>query len=180
VPFPDNAFDFVCSSQVLEHVANLGATLAELARVTKPTGVHLHVFPTKECIMEGHLGVPLIHRLPERHRRKWARLFYRRANFAAQTDSFDEWWAELGPFLAEHTFYRTSNEYDVAFRRHFKVKHVERPKLAYHLAERRLTPMASMVPRSLELIRVGSAVELSLRPSQATAVGPVSDSAVED
>jgi len=181
LPFPDAAFDFVCSNQVFEHIADLGFTVAELARVTKPTGVHLHVFPTKERIIEGHLGVPLIHRLPEHRRRVWARLFYRRANFATRTESFDEWWTQLGPFLAEHTFYRTSHEYDVAFTSHFEVRHVERAKLAYHLAEsrlRRLTPTASRVPRSLELMRAGSAVELTLRPPSATAVGPAADSAV--
>jgi len=168
LPFPDGFFDFVCSNQVFEHIEDLGPAVAELARVTKPSGVHLHVFPTKERIIEGHLGVPFIHRLPEHRRRTWARMFYTRAKFAENTECFDEWWAQLGPFLAESTFYRTAREYDVALKSHFEVRHVERAKLAYHLTQsrlRRLGPAASKVPRSLEHVRAGSAVELSPRLS---------------
>ncbi|MCA9602279.1 MAG: class I SAM-dependent methyltransferase [Myxococcales bacterium] len=38
VPYDDNSFDVVCSFKVLAHVPEIGAALAELARVTKPGG----------------------------------------------------------------------------------------------------------------------------------------------
>lgn len=39
---PSGAFDFVYSNAVLEHVPDLAGAVAELARVTAPTGVHAH------------------------------------------------------------------------------------------------------------------------------------------
>jgi ubiquinone/menaquinone biosynthesis C-methylase UbiE len=38
LPFPDGAFDVVCSFKVLAHVARIEAALAELSRVTRPGG----------------------------------------------------------------------------------------------------------------------------------------------
>jgi SAM-dependent methyltransferase len=38
IPEPDNAFDFVISNSVLEHIPNLGDVIGELGRVLKPGG----------------------------------------------------------------------------------------------------------------------------------------------
>jgi SAM-dependent methyltransferase len=38
LPFPDGAFDVVCSFKVLAHVARIADAVAELARVTRPGG----------------------------------------------------------------------------------------------------------------------------------------------
>jgi len=46
IPFPDQSFDVVFSSNVLEHVRDLDAFHAETQRVLKPGGVCLHVLPT--------------------------------------------------------------------------------------------------------------------------------------
>ena len=46
IPFPDRSFDFVFSSNVLEHVANLTLMHSEIARVLKPDGRAVHVLPT--------------------------------------------------------------------------------------------------------------------------------------
>ncbi len=46
LPFPDNTFELVFSSNVMEHVQNLQALQVEIARVLKPTGVALHVMPS--------------------------------------------------------------------------------------------------------------------------------------
>jgi SAM-dependent methyltransferase len=39
LPFPDGAFDLVCSFKVLAHVERIEAAVAELARVTRPGGL---------------------------------------------------------------------------------------------------------------------------------------------
>jgi SAM-dependent methyltransferase len=39
LPFPDGAFDVVCSFKVLAHVERIEAAVAELARVTRPGGL---------------------------------------------------------------------------------------------------------------------------------------------
>jgi SAM-dependent methyltransferase len=46
LPFRDGCFDAVFSSNVLEHVVDLSALLAEMARVLKPGGCCVHVLPT--------------------------------------------------------------------------------------------------------------------------------------
>lgn len=64
-PHPDEHFDIVLSDQVFEHVADLGALAREVARVTKPGGYGLHVFPGKWYLQEAHLGTPPVHWLPK-------------------------------------------------------------------------------------------------------------------
>lgn len=58
-PFASDSFDFVVSNQVLEHVHHLESFLAELSRVLRPGGRSFHLFPLKNCLLEGHVRVPL-------------------------------------------------------------------------------------------------------------------------
>jgi SAM-dependent methyltransferase len=46
LPFPDGSFDWVFSSNVLEHVPELDAFLGEICRVLRPGGRAIHVLPT--------------------------------------------------------------------------------------------------------------------------------------
>jgi SAM-dependent methyltransferase len=46
IPFPDHSFDVVFSSNVLEHVRDLGQLQAEIKRVLRPGGIGVHVLPT--------------------------------------------------------------------------------------------------------------------------------------
>jgi len=46
IPLPDKSVDAIFSSNVLEHVEDLGTTLAEFARVLKRDGVEVHAMPT--------------------------------------------------------------------------------------------------------------------------------------
>ncbi len=45
----------------MEHVDDLNFTLSELARVFKPSGKVLTLFPSAEVIREGHCGIPFAH-----------------------------------------------------------------------------------------------------------------------
>jgi SAM-dependent methyltransferase len=58
LPFQDATFDLVVSCQVMEHVQDHEAVIREMARVTKPHGVGIHVFPTKCRFIESHTFVP--------------------------------------------------------------------------------------------------------------------------
>jgi SAM-dependent methyltransferase len=177
LPFPDQYFDLVCSNQVFEHVHNLGPVLDELVRVTNPDGVHVHMMPTRETVFEAHLRVPLYHRLPARWRERYVRWFYERgiAAFSDQTASFDQWWANMGPFMRDEVYHRPWTEYEAAFRRRFEVRRREQDKLLFHLGQRRSKPfrVAARVFSSLpawlvsvmELRRTGAVVELRfIRP----------------
>ena len=46
IPFPDDHFDAVFSSCVLEHIPNVEEFQHEIMRVLKPNGVGIHVLPT--------------------------------------------------------------------------------------------------------------------------------------
>jgi SAM-dependent methyltransferase len=59
LPFENGSFDLVVSDQVLEHVQDYGSTFAEVARVLKPGGQSLHVFPSRYSLLEPHVHVPL-------------------------------------------------------------------------------------------------------------------------
>lgn len=58
LPFEDATFDIAVSNQVFEHVQNYPETLAELARVLKPGGLSVHLFPAKWKPIESHVFVP--------------------------------------------------------------------------------------------------------------------------
>jgi len=58
LPFDDNTFDFIFSDNVFEHVQNYNETNAEIARVLKPDGLCLHIFPSRWRPVESHVYVP--------------------------------------------------------------------------------------------------------------------------
>ena len=60
-PFESEFFDLVWSNQVLEHVADLEAFLAQQVRVLSPGGLAIHHFPAKESLVDPHSGVPFAH-----------------------------------------------------------------------------------------------------------------------
>ncbi|MBX9777441.1 MAG: class I SAM-dependent methyltransferase [Xanthobacteraceae bacterium] len=55
---PAGAFHFVFTHYVLEHVADIDAVTAEMARVTTPGGCGFHVYPGKLRPIEPHLFMP--------------------------------------------------------------------------------------------------------------------------
>lgn len=59
LPYPDGYFDMVFSDQVFEHAKDQDRVFAELVRITRRGGVHLHVIPAKWQIIEPHIYVPL-------------------------------------------------------------------------------------------------------------------------
>lgn len=61
--FPDGHFDLVISNQVLEHVTDPEAVIADIIRTIKPGGLLLAAFPVTETWYEGHVGLYFVHRL---------------------------------------------------------------------------------------------------------------------
>src|ERR1039458_8920908 len=62
------SFDLVVNNQVLEHVADLDAALAEIHRVLKADGAVLSIFPARDVFREGHIGIPFSHWFPKNSR----------------------------------------------------------------------------------------------------------------
>jgi SAM-dependent methyltransferase len=75
LPFGRDRFDFVFSNQVFEHVQNYPETIAEIARILKPGGASLHVFPSRYALIEPHIKVPFAATVQSRPwLSAWARL----------------------------------------------------------------------------------------------------------
>lgn len=62
IPFDDNKFDYIFSSNVMEHIPDLKMMNEELARVVKKGGVAIHVMPTHTwrvwTTVSGYLSIP--------------------------------------------------------------------------------------------------------------------------
>jgi SAM-dependent methyltransferase len=63
--FPDGHFDLVFSNQVLEHVTDPEAVIADMCRLTKPGGTYIVAFPVTETWYEGHIGLYFAHHFPK-------------------------------------------------------------------------------------------------------------------
>ena len=61
LPFDDASFDVVVTNQVFEHLKDPAATAGEIARVLRPDGVLVAIFPTREVVIEPHLRSPFVH-----------------------------------------------------------------------------------------------------------------------
>ncbi len=93
LPFRDRAFDAAVSFEVLEHVPDDRAALAELRRVLRPGGVLVLTVPNRWWPFETHGAdlpllrrgrVPLLSWLPRRLHDRWARArIYRRREICA-------------------------------------------------------------------------------------------------
>lgn len=57
LPFPDNSFDVVYSTNVLEHVDDPVKVLSEAVRVLKPGGTLLFIYPNYHSYYDGHYAV---------------------------------------------------------------------------------------------------------------------------
>lgn len=77
LPFPDESFDFVYSSNVLEHVQDPSRVLAESIRVLKPGGYLFYTYPNYCSFWEGHYGIPWIPCLSKPLAKAYVRLFGR-------------------------------------------------------------------------------------------------------
>ncbi len=60
--FPDGHFDVVFSNQVLEHVTDPEAVIADMHRLLRPGGLFIAAFPVIETWYEGHIGLYFGHR----------------------------------------------------------------------------------------------------------------------
>jgi SAM-dependent methyltransferase len=65
IPFDDGFFDVVVHNQVFEHVPDTNLAVSEIARVLKPGGTILAIFPDDSWWREGHCGIPFLHWFPK-------------------------------------------------------------------------------------------------------------------
>jgi SAM-dependent methyltransferase len=131
--FPDGYFDVILTDQVLEHVEDLDAVLAELNRVTQPDGVMLHVFPSAFSVIEPHMFLPAVHWLPKNGLRRACIGLMLRLGMGARyfTDLPARDRATVFfEFSKNYTFYRKPHLLSGVFAAHgFCLRRVQREKL---------------------------------------------------
>lgn len=122
IPFPPSYFGAAVSNEVLEHVDSLETVLAELARVVRPGGWVLCIFPTKGTWWEGHLRMPFAHLVPDMFGLQRAYIFLCFAcGFGCVEDGVSAWVCagRKRDYLRRCTRYRSDREVDAAFLGHF-------------------------------------------------------------
>ena len=62
-PYANGFFDIILSNQVLEHVDAPDHFFGQMYRTMRQGGIAIHLFPLKHYIYEGHLHLPLVHRI---------------------------------------------------------------------------------------------------------------------
>lgn len=81
IAWSDDSFDFVCATQVFEHVADQELAYREIHRVLKPGGVFLNIFPSRWRPFEVHTNIPFGGVFTSRpYLKLWAALGVRGAN----------------------------------------------------------------------------------------------------
>ena len=130
IPFGDGSFDLVINNQVMEHAEDLDVVLRDIARVLKPGGVVLSLFPDGSVWREGHSGVPFLHWFSKGSR---PRLYYAAACRVVGLGSHKKKWKGIMywsrhkcDWLDKWTFYRTEPEIAAAYGKYFDgLRHIE-------------------------------------------------------
>ncbi len=129
IPFPADTFDLVINNQVMEHVPDLDAALAEIRRVLKPGGQLLSVFPHKSVWREGHCGIPFLHWFPKHSRARVGYAFSLRLLGLGANKSGKgryEWSRSMCEWLDRWTYYRSYGEIKRTYERYFEdIRHLE-------------------------------------------------------
>jgi SAM-dependent methyltransferase len=130
-PFDNDSMDVIISNQVLEHVVDLEQFCAEARRVSRPGALGVHVFPTRNTLIEGHMMVPIAHHFRDHDSRAKVIELSSRAglgvyrNQAVPLGVGVEQFAEAhADYLRTYTMYRTWRELADTFHRYgFRVTH---------------------------------------------------------
>jgi SAM-dependent methyltransferase len=127
IPFDDDLFDVVCANQVFEHVRFFDRIVSECARVLRPGGSLVTLFPLATDPIEPHLRIPFAHWIPPgRLRRAYFWPFYalrlrprRGGETARQTARRED------ESLADGVYYRFMNEVRAVILQYFESLQVD-------------------------------------------------------
>jgi SAM-dependent methyltransferase len=140
IPFPAASFDLVVNNQVMEHVTDLDAALAEISRVLKPDGVVLSVFPARDVWREGHIGIPFSHWFRRGSRARfyytWALRALGFGTWKQQAPTARQWAIDKLGWIDNYTVYRSRDEIFAAYGRYFKSELREPDYIRYRLLDR--------------------------------------------
>ena len=124
LPFDEGWFDLVVSNEVFEHVDDLEGALSEIDRVLTDEGRLVCLFPSVEVLREGHIGIPLAHRLRKGSRTRYAyALSFRALGLGCwkKDKPWQTWTRDALEWLDEYTVYRPGSVVLGSLSRHFRV-----------------------------------------------------------
>lgn len=140
IGFPDRYFDLVVNNQVLEHVEDLEAVLQEIHRILKPGGGVLSLFPSRDVMREGHIGIPFSHWFRKgshlRFYYTWALRSAGLWTWKEQAPTKRQWAADKLEWIDRYTHYRSREEIFQAFNRYFRNEMRESDYIRFRLLHR--------------------------------------------
>lgn len=170
IPYEASSFDIVFSNQVFEHVPDMDTALREIARVLKPGGYALNLFPDRSVWREGHCGIPFLHwfRKHSSFRIYYAALL-RTAGLGNFTEgkSVMEWSRNFCAWLDKWTYYRSLDEIHERFNRILgKTVHAEEEWL--HARFGRQFPTLPMTLQRFIVRKFGGLALVSVKPQESS------------
>jgi SAM-dependent methyltransferase len=158
IPAPDKSFDVVTSNYVFEHVTDMESTLSEIARVLKPGGELLALYPDRYTLIEGHCHVPFAHWFGKGSR---VRPYYVAAvralgiGGARRGRSFMQYGRDVGAYIDRATCYRSPREFRALFDKYFDhVRHIESEWLTARKTSGRALRALASLPAALQPVAV--------------------------
>ncbi|HEX4997629.1 MAG TPA: methyltransferase domain-containing protein [Terriglobia bacterium] len=146
LPFEDNTFQAVISDQVFEHVQDYALAVSEIARVLRPGGASINVFPARYAPIEPHVGVPLATVVQSRWWLRFWALLGRRAP-DQQSLLASQVAADNYTYLKNKTNYLPKRAIAREFESHFhRVRFSERLFLKHSQRGRRMYALSSAFP----------------------------------
>jgi SAM-dependent methyltransferase len=112
IPFADNQFDVIYANQVFEHVRFIDKMFEECARVLKPNGILITLFPLATVPIEFHAKIPFAHWFtPGKQRINYLRIFYA-LHLRPKTSGKNAYETAViwDKYIQHETYYRFKNE----------------------------------------------------------------------
>ncbi len=138
--FADETFDLVVNNQVMEHVEDLDAVLAEIHRVLKPGGTVLSIFPSRDVFREGHIGIPFAHMMGRGSRLRlmyaWGLRSLGLGNWKEEAPTCRQWAVDKLAWIDTYAHYRSRREILARFQRYFSSELREIDYIRYRLLDR--------------------------------------------
>jgi len=148
IDFEDGKFDIIVCNQVFEHVENLDSTLKEIHRVMSANAKIVCLFPSKDVIREGHLGIPFVHWFSKGSRLRFYYVYTMRLlgfGYYKLDKSYSEYALSSLNWLDEYTFYRDYEKIIRTFGKYFKVKRIEDDYVSFRLSKTRMKKLSRIL-----------------------------------
>lgn len=126
--YKDNYFDLIMSNMVFEHIEKFDKVLSEINRVMKNDGFFLCLFPSKNIILEGHMGIPFAHWFSKDSKFRYFFVLLLRnlgLGYFKHNKPNSKWTRDFLNWIDKYTFYKSEKEIIQKFSKYFKVHFIE-------------------------------------------------------